>query len=103
MIQSFSFIESLYRFFVISNVVISKSEFQKNRLIIRKYAWKDNSASGRTTIGDEITAAGETGSLIASSGMGITIFDLFSEVLEEKDMMKFLKKNNVIGNGFYKL
>ena len=72
-------------------------------MIIRKYARKDNTASGRTTIGDEITVAGETGPLIASSGMGITIFDLFSEVLEEKDMMNFLKKNNVTGNGFYNL
>ena len=48
-------------------------------------------------IGAEIKIQKESGTLIASSSMGITIFDLFTEVLNEEDMRRFLKMNNIKG------
>ena len=40
------------------------------------------------------------GILVAASSLGLSIFDLFNEVLTADDMQKFLKQNNVFENHF---
>ena len=42
-------------------------------------------------IGQQIILNGKKGIYVASSGLGITIFDLFSEILQESDMKRFLR------------
>ena len=42
-------------------------------------------------IGQQIILNGQKGIYVASSGLGITIFDLFSEILQESDMKRFLR------------
>ena len=42
-------------------------------------------------VGQQIILNGQKGIYVASSGLGITIFDLFSEILQESDMKRFLR------------
>ena len=42
-------------------------------------------------VGQQIIQNGQKGIYVASSGLGITIFDLFSEILQESDMKRFLR------------
>ena len=44
-------------------------------------------------LGDELCKESLSGVYVASSKFGITIFDLFSEVLQEKDLKRFLTDN----------
>ena len=45
------------------------------------------------------SSSGSKGSIIASSAMGVTIFDLFGEIFSENDMINFLKENGIDPNG----
>jgi len=51
-------------------------------------------------IGSELEVAGQSGVVIASSEMGITVFDLFNEIMTVEDMVRFLKQNQVEGEYF---
>ena len=57
--------------------------------------FKDSDSCQGKEIGDEISFKDLKGTLLASNTMGITIFDLFSEIIEESDMKKFLEINGI--------
>ena len=46
-------------------------------------------------IGESVMTNGRAGTYLASSQLGITAFDLFSEILNEKDLKLFLTSNQV--------
>lgn len=52
------------------------------------------------TIGESVMANGRAGTYLASSQLGITVFDLFSEILNEKDLKLFLTSNQIDITGF---
>ena len=51
-------------------------------------------------IGSKMIVGNTEGILVAASSLGLSIFDLFNEVLTADDMQKFLKQNNVFENHF---
>ena len=51
-------------------------------------------------IGEVIKTNGREGIYLASSQLGITIFDLFSEILEEADLRQFLIEHHVEASMF---
>ena len=47
------------------------------------------------SIGETVTAAGKIATYLASSKLGITMFDLFGEILQRHDLEQFLTANKV--------
>ena len=47
------------------------------------------------SIGETVTAAGKIATYLASSKLGITMFDLFGEILQRHDLEQFLTSNKV--------
>merc|ERR1739838_1047168 len=54
-----------------------------------------NQSLQSNNIGEVIHTNGREGIYLASSQLGITIFDLFSEILEEADLRQFLIEHHV--------
>lgn len=49
------------------------------------------------SVGDHIEVGDKQGILIASSRMGVTIFDLFGEILSQEDLKTFTSSHGMLG------
>ena len=71
-----------------SCIETSEGQSSSRRIILTENEYP----SEHLAIGEHIDTGTHRGCLIASSWMGITIFDLFNEIITPDDMTKFLKQ-----------
>lgn len=75
--------------------ILSQINWTCVELSDKKRALYTNDLYSTNNVGDIVPAGGSEGTLIASSSMGVTMFDLFGEIMTESDMKHFLNSHGV--------